>query len=177
MKASGRVSFLALTFLFAFSSCKNAKPSMQWTNEKIGPAFTLASDLNKATSCEVLRVDDAYPNKREAKKNSEDLHGYALLSKAVAVRAKSRRTLSAILSNPKTYIQYEEPPDCSFRPGIAFRFADGRIQVDLLICFSCSELRYYLNDEIVGTSFFRSSELGSLVKELFPDDKKIQSLK
>lgn len=176
MSASGRVSFLALAFLCAFSSCRNAKPSMQWANEKMGPAFTLVSDLNKATSCEALRVDDAYPNEREVQ-NSEELHGYAILSKAVAVTGKSKGALSAILADPRTYIRYEEPPDCSFRPGIAFRFTDGSIQVDLLVCFSCSELRYYLNDEVVGTSFFQPQELRSLVKELFPDDKKIQSLK
>jgi len=167
---------MVLAFLFAFSSCRNAKPRMQWTNDKIDAAFALVSDLNTATSCEVLRVDDAYPNEREAQ-NSEDLHGYAILSKAVAVTGKSRGALSAILADPRTYIRYEAPPDCSFRPGIAFRFTDGSIQVDLLVCFSCSELRYYLNEEVVGTSFFRSPELRSLVKQLFPDDKKIQSLK
>ena len=175
MNTSGVISVLSLTFLFTFSSCRNAKPRMQWANDKIGPAITLASDLNKATSCEVLRVDDSYPNEREAQ-NSEELHGYAILSKAVPMSGKSRDTLSAVLADPRTYIRYEEPPDCSFRPGIAFRFADG-IQVDLLVCFSCRELRYYLNDEVVGTSFFQSQKLRSLVKELFPDDQKIQSLK
>ena len=176
MNPSGMIRALSLAFLFAFSSCKNAKPSMQWANEKIGPAVTLASDLNKATSCEVLRVDDSYPNEREVQ-DGEDLHGYAILTKAVVITGKSRGALSTILANPKTYVRYEEPPDCSFRPGIAFRFTDGSIQVDLLVCFSCSELRYYLDEEVAGTSFFRSPELRSLVKELFPDDRKIQSLK
>ena len=176
MNTSGVISVLSLTFLFTFSSCRNAKPRMQWANEQIGPAITLASDLNKATSCEVLRVDDAYPNEREIQ-NSEELHGYAILSEAVPMSGKSKGALSAILADPRTYIRYEEPPDCSFRPGIAFRFIDGSIQVDLLVCFSCRELRYYLNDEVVGTSFFQPQELRSLVKELFPDDKKIQSLK
>ena len=167
---------LSLAFLFAFSSCKNAKPSMQWANEKIDPAYTLASDLSKASACVVIRVDDSYPNEREVQ-NNDNLHGYAILSKAVTMSEKSRDALSTILANPKTYVRYEEPPDCSFRPGIAFRFADGSIQVDLLVCFSCRELRYYLDEEVVGTSFFRSPELCSLVKELFPDDRKIQSLK
>ncbi len=149
---------------------------MQWTNDKIGPAFTLASDLKKATNCEVLRVDDSYPNEREVQ-NDDNLHGYAILSKAVTMPEKSRDALSTILANPKTYVRYEEPPDCSFRPGIAFRFTDGSVQVDLLVCFSCRELQYYLDGEVVGTSFFQSQELVSLVKKLFPDDQKIQSLR
>jgi hypothetical protein len=176
MNASGIVPFLVIALLFAFSSCRNARQSMQWTNDKIDPAFAIASDLNKATTCEVLRVDDSYPNEREPQ-NGEDLHGYAILSKAAPLSGKSRDALSGILADPSIYIRYKDPPDCSFRPGIAFRFTDGSIKVDLLVCFSCRELQYYLDGEVAGTSFFQSPELRSLVKELFPDDRKIQSLK
>jgi hypothetical protein len=140
MNASGIVPFLVIALLFAFSSCRNARQSMQWTNDKIDPAFAIASDLNKATTCEVLRVDDSYPNEREPQ-NGEDLHGYAILSKAAPLSGKSRDALSGILADPSIYIRYKDPPDCSFRPGIAFRFTDGSIKVDLLVCFSCRELQ------------------------------------
>ena len=107
----------------------------------------------------------------------KDLHGFTILSQVIPMEDASRKALSRILTESKTYFRPPVPPDCSFRPGIAFRFADGSIKVDLLVCFSCGELRYYLDGKVVGESFFESQKLRSLVKKLFPNDKKIQSLK
>ena len=85
MKASGIVPFLVIASLVAFSSCRNAKQNMQWTNDKIDPAYTLASDLSKATTCVVIRVDDSYPNEKKPQ-NGGDLHGYAILSVTPGLR-------------------------------------------------------------------------------------------
>jgi hypothetical protein len=153
-----------------------AKNNMQWTNEKIEPAYALASDLSKATICEVYRVDDSYPNEQKLQ-NGGNLHGYTVISKAIPLSEKSRNALSRILTNANTYIRHSVPLDCLFRPGVAFHFTDRSIKVDLLVCFSCNELRYYLNGQIVGKSYFKSQELLKLTKKLFPDDKKLQSLK
>ncbi len=90
---------------------------------------------------------------------------------------KSKNALSRILTNANTYIRHSVPLDCLFRPGVAFHFTDKSVKVDLLVCFSCNELRYYLNSQIVGGSYFKSQELLKLTKKLFPDDKKLQSLK
>tara|TARA_Y100000588_G_scaffold135469_1_gene149014 strand:+ start:1365 stop:1751 length:387 start_codon:yes stop_codon:yes gene_type:complete len=127
-------------------------------------------------TCAAYRLDDSYPGERE-KQEGESLHGYAILSDAEALTYGARQELSSIIDNPNTYFRYEVPPDCLFRPGVAFRFKDKRTKVDLLVCFSCSELRYYMDGKVVGQSFFQSKKLLSLVKELFPDDEKIQSLK
>ncbi|MDP7048691.1 MAG: hypothetical protein QF721_04505 [Verrucomicrobiota bacterium] len=154
----------------------DAKNNMQWTNEKMEPAYALASDLSKATICEVYRVDDSYPNEQKLQ-NGGNLHGYTIISRAIPLSGKSRNALSQILTNSNTYIRHSVSPDCLFRPGVAFRFTDGSIKVDLLVCYSCNELRYYLNGQIVRESFFESQELLGLTKTLFPDDKKIQSLK
>ena len=81
------------------------------------------------------------------------------------------------LKDAKTYINYSVPRDCLFRPGVAFHFAKQNRKVDVLVCFSCNELRYYLNDKIVGQSYFKSVRLSKLTKKLFPDDKIIQSMK
>ena len=153
-----------------------AKKNMQWTNEKIEPAYALASDLSKATICEANRVDDSYPNEQKLK-NDGNLHGYTVISDAIPLSEKSRNELSRILKNANTYIRHSVPIDCLFRPGVAFRFTDGNTKVDLLVCFSCNELRYYMDCHIVGESYFQSKELLELTKKLFPDDKKIRSLK
>ena len=154
----------------------DVKNNMEWTNEKMESVYSLASDLSKATICEVYRVDDSYPNEQKLQ-NGVNLHGYAIISKAIPLSGKSRNALSQLLTNANTYIRHSVPPDCLFRPGVAFRFNDGNIKVDLLVCFSCNELRYYLNGQIVGESFFKSQELLERTKKLFPDDKKLQSLK
>ena len=70
-----------------------AKNNMQWTNEKIEPAYALASDLSKATICEVYRVDDSYPNEQKLQ-NGGNLHGYTVISKAIPLSEKSRNALS-----------------------------------------------------------------------------------
>ena len=89
----------------------------------------------------------------------------------------ARKALSQILLNPNTYFEHSVPVDCGFRPGIAFRFSDGIIEVDVLVCFSCRELRYYSAGKLVGESHFQSPEILALTKKLFPDDKIIQALK
>ena len=149
---------------------------MQWTNEKMVPVHTIASDLRNATICDVYRVDDSYPNGRQLI-NGEPLHGYGILSKPIPLTERSREELLRVLTDAKIYIRHSVPPDCLFRPGVAFRFTEGSTVGDLLVCFSCNELRYYLNGQIVEESYFKSQELLKLTKKLFPDDKKLQSLK
>ena len=96
---------------------------------------------------------------------------------AQPIKDGARKALSQIFLNPKTYFEHSVPVDCGFRPGIAFRFSDGIIEVDVLVCFSCRELRYYSAGKLVGESHFKSPEILALTKKLFPDDKIIQALK
>ncbi len=149
---------------------------IQWTNEKMELAHTVASDLRKATICEVYRVDDSYPNGRQLI-NGEPLHGYGMLSKPIPLPKRSREELLRVLTDAKTYIRHSVPPDCLFRPGVAFRFTEGSTVGDLLVCFSCNELRYYMDCHIAAESYFQSEDLLELTRKLFPDDKNIQSLK
>ena len=137
---------------------------------------TLVAELHKAKTCEVYRVDDSYPG--EKRQNiGKKVHGFLILSEAPPMKDDSRKILSQILLNPNTYFEHAVPVDCAFRPGIAFRFSDGTIEVDLLVCFTCNELKYYLDGKSAGGSYFKSPEILALTKKLFPDDKKIQSLK
>ena len=169
------VQSIIILWLLALSSCQKSQNSY-WKNNAMGKAISTTSFTNPHMTCAAYRVDDSYPGE-DNKKEAPNLHGYAILSDAEALTFGTRQELSSIIENPNTYFRYEVPPDCLFRPGVAFRFKDKKTKVDLLVCFSCSELRYYLDGKVVGQSFFKSKKLLSLVKGLFPDDEKIQSLK
>ena len=158
--------------LFTLSSCQKSYRE----NVAMKKAISTTSFTNPHMTCAVYRVEDSYPGEGSDKEGPK-LHGYAILSEAEELTFGIRQKLSSIIENPNTYFRYEVPPDCLFRPGIAFRFKDKKTRVDLLVCFSCSELRYYMDGKVVGQTFFKPKKLLSLVKKLFPNDEKIQSLK
>ena len=171
MKKDNIAQITVLTFLLVLSSCK----SSYWKNEDMKRAISIASFKNPNTTCEVLRVDDSYPGEGQ-EQNGNSLHGYEIISDFVVLNSASRKELSSIIEDHDTYLRNAIPMDCLFRPGVAFRFSDQQNQVDLLVCFSCDELRYYLNRRVVGQSYFKSQNLRSLVQQLFPEDEKIQKL-
>lgn len=138
--------------------------------------YKLIAELHKAKTCEVYRVDDSYPGENRLNKANK-IHGFFVLSEVHPMKDDAREALSQILLKPNTYFEYAVPIDCAFRPGIAFRFTSETTEVDLLVCFSCNELRYYLDGKSAGESYFKSADILTLTKKLFPDDKKIQSLK
>jgi hypothetical protein len=171
MKKDNIAQITVFTFLLVFSSCN----SSYWKNEDMKRAISIASFKNPNTTCEVLRVDDSYPGEGQ-EQNGNSLHGYEIISDFVVLNSASRKELSSIIEDRDTYLRHSVPVDCLFRPGVAFRFSNQQNQVNLLICFSCNELRYYLDGKVVGQSYFKSQELRFLVKELFPKEDKIQKL-
>ena len=100
-----------------------------------------------------------------------------IVSGPINLSIESWKALHSVIEIRNTYIEYAVPVDCSFLPGVAFRFDHKQNCVDLLVCFTCSELRYYLNGKVLWQSYFDSNELKDFVKKLFPKDGKIQSLK
>ena len=136
----------------------------------------MTSFSNPDMTCEAYRVDDSYQREGKAQEG-DSLHGYAIISDALALNSGSREELSSIIEEDDTYFRHSTPIDCSFRPGVAFRFQDKKTNVDLQVCFSCNELRYYLDEKVVGQRYFKSQELRVLVRKLFSDEEKIQSLK
>ena len=138
--------------------------------------LALNPSVNPQASCVVYRMEDSYPRLEEAKKGNF-LHEYSIVSGPIHLSIENRKAFHSIIESRSTYVEHAVPVDCSFLPGVAFCFADKQNRVDLLVCFTCSELRYYLNGEIVWQSYFESNELKGFVKKLFPQDIKIQSLK
>ena len=137
--------------------------------------LALNPSINFQASCVVYRLEDSYPSSQEAKKEKY-LHGYTILAGPIDLSIENQKALHSIIESRSTYIEYAVPVDCSFLPGVAFCFADKQTRVDLLVCFTCSELRYYLNGEVFWQSYFNPHELKYFVKKLYPKDAKIQSL-
>ena len=165
------IPITCLACLVVLSSCEKS----YWKNDAMKKAISTTSFANAHMTCEAYRVDDSYPGEGK-KQEGDSLHGYAIISDALALNSGSRKELSSIIEDHDTYFRHSIPIDCSFRPGVAFRFQDKKTNVDLLVCFSCNELRYYLNGRFVGQSYFKSQNLRSLVQQLFPEDEKIQKL-
>ena len=165
------IQSIIILCLLALSSCQKS----HWKNDAMKKAISTTSFANADMTCQAYRVDDSYPGEGK-KQEGDSLHGYPIISDAVTLTLESRKELSSIMEDSDTYFRHSTPPDCLFRPGIAFRFNDKKTTVDLLVCFTCNELRYYLDGKVVGQSFFKPQELRSLVKKLFPTDRQIQSL-
>ena len=137
--------------------------------------LAIISPSNPQATCVVYRLEDSYPREGEVTK-SEFLYGYSIISGPIDLDLEDRKDLHSIIETKKTYIEHAVPVDCSFLPGVAFRFNDNQNRLDLLVCFTCSELRYYLNGEVFWQSYFKPNELKDFVKKLYPKDAKIQSL-
>ena len=166
-----RLSLLVI-ILPSLTSCQKGS-----LDSEIGrQILALNPSINTQASCVVYRLEDSYPGLDQAKEG-ESLHGYTILSGPIDLSIENQKALHSIIESRSTYVEHAVPVDCSFLPGVAFCFADKQNRVDLLVCFTCSELRYYLNGEIVWQSYFESNELKGFVKKLFPQDIKIQSLK
>ncbi len=153
-------------------------------------AATLISDLSRSTTCLAYRIGGfqvgqgplapevpSAKTKTAKKNNPKTIHGYPVTSHAVLIDSESQATLSRILHAPETYL-WDSAKACEFLPGIALQLAADDITLDILICFSCDELVFYANGELAGHEDFdpRRADLLNVIKHLFPDDKKIQTL-
>ena len=163
---------LLIIILASFTSCQKGV-----LDSGIGrQILALNPSTNSKVSCVVYRLEDSYPGSDHAKKGAS-LHGYSILSGPIDLSIENQKALHSIIESRSTYIEHAVPVDCSFLPGVAFCFADKQTRVDLLVCFTCSELRYYLNGEVFWQSYFNPNKLKNFVKKLFPEDGMIQSLK
>lgn len=108
----------------------------------------------------------------------ETIAGFEILGGPFDVDAATAAELRAILADDSVY-DFERAKGCEFMPGVALRFAKSGAQVDVLFCFSCDELAAYEGAKRVGGEDFDKARprLLAIVKRLFPEDEKLQSLK
>ena len=168
------VSYTLSLLVIIFPSLTSCQKSS--LDSEIGrQILALNPSANSQALCVVYRLKDSHPRSDEANKEIY-LHGYSILSGPIALSIENHKALHSIIESRSTYVEHAVPADCSFLPGVAFCFADKQNRVDLLVCFTCSELRYYLNGEVFWQSYFNPHELKDFVKKLYPKDAKIQSL-
>ena len=139
-------------------------------------ALQLVNNLKSIQSCEAYRIDDSYPGESDLIFDKK-INGYGVISGPVNLEIPDRSLMTKVLVDSGTYFDRMKPIDCLFRPGIAFRFLDASSELNLLICFSCNELKFFSSGENVGRSYFKQTEFKNLAKRLFPNDESIQLLK
>jgi len=159
--------FCILLFVFSFVFLASCKEDQEFWESELGmPVFSAVARTLTNGSCEAYEV--TIPLSTDQKEGqSKSLHGYPIVSGPLTIGSSDHRALQLILQNRYTYLENMVPHDCAFQPGVAFRFTEKKV-VDILVCFKCAELRYYLNGEVIWQTYFKPKELEGLVKKIFP---------
>jgi hypothetical protein len=105
---------------------------------------------------------------------------FRILDDPTPVPDETAGRLSELFLANESYLQSYKM--CIFQPGVAFRFWKGAESVDVLVCFSCSDLAFQVTGaaEAVGTKLaFDPSrgELIALAREARPTDQRLADLK
>jgi len=158
-----RIQLVVLTFAF-LASCKEDQEF--WQSEIGKPEFSAVAMTLANGSCEAYEVTIPFPADQKDGQ-SQSLHGYSIVSGPRTIESTDQQDLQLILQSRDTYLTNAVPHDCAFQPGVAFRFTEKSV-VDILVCFKCAELRYYLNGEVIWQTYFMPEELETLVKKIFP---------
>ena len=158
-----RIQFFVFSFVF-LASCKDDQEF--WESEIGMPGFSAVARTLSNGSCEAYEATIPF-SADEKEGQSQSLHGYPIVSGPLTIDLTDQKTLQLILQSRDTYLTNAVPHDCAFQPGVAFRFTEKSV-VDILVCFKCSELRYYLNGEMIWQTYFKPKELEGLVKKIFP---------
>jgi len=161
------VRFSIQLFFLSFGFLASCKEDQEFWECEIGkPVFSAVARTLANGSCEVYEI--TVPISADQKEGQGmSLYGYPIVSGPRTIDLTDQKALQLILQSRDTYLTNAVPQDCAFQPGVAFRFKDKSV-VDILVCFKCSELRYYLNGEMIWQTYFKPREMEGFVKKLFP---------
>jgi RNA polymerase sigma-70 factor, ECF subfamily len=142
--------------------------------EFLGPSAVQI--ISNTTKAEIYRIEGTEGTEGPA------IDNFPSRGPAINGADEARKVLPEILFADDTY-SFGSAKLCKFNPGVAFRLWSDQQYVDVLVCFSCDELRVVSYDE-KGIAK-RSNEdcdaarppLLALAKAAFPQDDKIQALK
>ena len=86
--------------------------------------------------------------------------------------------LRSVLLDDATYM-WDIAKACEFMPGVGFRFHESSAPLEVALCFSRDELAIWRAGRKLGSEDFDHARprLVALVKQLFPDDPQLQSLR
>lgn len=157
-----------LAVLFAIPLLAGCENKAAQARSFLGP--TAVAVLESPTRIEAWRIK-AGPNRETTNQPPRDL------DTALA------RDLAAVLLDGRTY-SFDLAKGCEFRPGVGLRVWRDKQSFDVILCFSCSELKIdgpdpTTKDRPYTTEDFDNARpaLVALVKRAFPDDAEIQALK
>ena len=134
-------------------------------------------DLGASTLKYVARVEAYLIDKPvETKDSDTGLQKYPIRKGPVSVPHSDVRVLKHGLLDRKSYLWNMETA-CKPAYGVRLDFIRRDDQVSVFLCFECDILMTYLNGKFVAVKDFNArSTAGPIVRSLFPDDPKIQSL-
>ena len=170
--------FLLTASLF-LTSCATGGPPQRVVDLLGGPeAYALIDAPTGDARVEAYRILPPHlAGEIPVPPDSIELHGHQVLAGPVSVDAESIALLSDVLTSDGTY-EWDMAKACEFMPGVAIRYVQGKLEVDVLLCFSCDEwgflhagsLRVEDNDDA-------RRALVSLSRVVFPDDEVLRGLK
>ncbi len=134
------------------------------------------SIVTGATRVEVFRVGSEQTNPQDGKA----LGGYPILATGKEQGADFAARLAKVLKSDGVTPNRKK---CGLQPGVGYRIWNGKLSVEVLICFKCDVLWPH----VVGSSDAAPhrewqdfdparADLLALTKEAFPDDAEIQAL-
>ncbi len=132
--------------------------------------------LARADKVQAFRVKHTIENARD--KQRKQIRGYPVLSGPHPVDKKVARNLVRLLQDKTTY-DFERDKGCEMVPGVVVVFTHQRIKVEVVLCFECDQLEIFVGDKNTGYEDFDPArpQLVKLVKQIFPKDRAIQTLK
>jgi hypothetical protein len=102
---------------------------------------------------------------------------YPITNGPISVSNSDARALKLALLDRRSYL-WNVGKDCKPAYGARLDFIRSDHRVSVLLCFECDILATYLDDKFVAVEDFDGARptVGRVVRSLFPDDQKIQSL-
>ena len=110
--------------------------------------------------------------------HQKSIEDYKMASGPITVDTNTSQELANVLLDDSTYL-WDLGKGCEPDYGVRVRFVQSDDTVDVLFCFACDILSVYFNGDLVGGEDFDDARLKmvAIMKELFPQDDVIQSLK
>ena len=141
--------------------------------------------IKGATKVELYRLDPRDYSDPEMMKEGQEKRfgGYAVKGRGEDQGEKFAQKAAALLFNADNF-EFKVAKGCAFLPGVGLRFWKGKETADLLLCYTCRELKVVAPDPKaqgvkVPMAVFEHGRAAfvKLAKEMFPRDEEIQKLK
>jgi hypothetical protein len=109
--------------------------------------------------------------------NWQGLLDFPITTGPITISQSEAETLRRTLQDRNSYL-WDTAKGCIPVPGVRLDFIRGDDRLSVLLCFECDILENFVNGKFVGGEDFDNVRpiLVRIVRSLFPDDPKIQSL-